>query len=100
MKISRINNFDIIRLLAALQVILYHSSKHFNLSAGTFFTEIQSILDFFPGVPIFFTISGFLIYMSFSNKSSDIWKYTVNRAIRIYPALWVGIVVTLIVGVV
>ncbi|WP_245539698.1 acyltransferase family protein [Riemerella columbina] len=55
------NNFDIIRLLAALQVVFRHVFyKHdFHNSILNF---IKEIILAFPGVPIFFMVSGFLIY--------------------------------------
>lgn len=43
-------------------------------------------LKFFPGVPIFFFVSGFLISKSYENNSI-IKEYTRNRLLRIYPAL-------------
>src|SRR5476651_2285655 len=56
----------------------------------------------FPGVPIFFVISGFLISKSYE-RSSSIRDYYRNRCLRIFPALWgclaVSIGVILIAGV-
>ena len=58
----RINNFDLIRLLAASQVLVMHMLHYFKLepasSSGKFLTVV--FLNF-PGVPIFFVISGFLV---------------------------------------
>ena len=59
MKISRENNFDLIRLLAAFQVLIWHGSVHFELSETLY--DILVVIYHFPGVPIFFTISGFFI---------------------------------------
>lgn len=42
---------------------------------------------YFPGVPIFFAISGFLISASWE-RSNSLRKYFKNRFLRIYPALW------------
>jgi peptidoglycan/LPS O-acetylase OafA/YrhL len=53
-----------------------------------------SILFHFPGVPIFFTISGFLISYSLERNRFDLKKYFRNRALRIYPALWVCTILT------
>jgi hypothetical protein len=91
--IPRINNFDIIRLLAALQVVFRHSQHHFELEGiyakiGTYF------LNYFPGVPIFFCISGFLIFWSFDRNSEDIKKYFKNRFLRLFPALWFCFLIT------
>jgi peptidoglycan/LPS O-acetylase OafA/YrhL len=51
-------------------------------------------LGFFPGVPIFFIISGFLIYASLDRNKSNIKQYIKNRILRIYPALWVCIAIS------
>ncbi len=80
----KINNFDIIRLIAALQVAIEHTITHLNLK--TSLSPVFSILSYIPGVPIFFFISGFLISKSYENNT-NIKDYIVNRALRIYPAL-------------
>lgn len=79
----RKNNFDLIRLLAAMQVVVLHSVEHLGLPRGAW----ASALGLFPGVPIFFVISGFLISASFE-RSRDLGSYVRNRLLRIYPGLW------------
>ena len=51
------NNFDLIRLFAASQVAITHASEHLGFNH-----PIIDAIAFLPGVPIFFFISGFLIY--------------------------------------
>uniref|UniRef100_UPI002623C986 acyltransferase family protein n=1 Tax=uncultured Campylobacter sp. TaxID=218934 RepID=UPI002623C986 len=46
----------------------------------------------FPGVPLFFLVSGFLITDSYLN-SGNLKEYFIKRALRIYPALSVNILV-------
>ncbi|MCJ8273323.1 MAG: acyltransferase [Psychrosphaera sp.] len=87
----RINNFDLLRLLAALQVAIYHTSYQFNTDPEHT-SILLALFNYFPGVPIFFFISGFLISKSFENNS-NLADYIQNRALRIFPAL---IVVTLL----
>ena len=48
---------------------------------------MQKALSFFPGVPIFFFISGFLVYQSFNRNQTNPLNYYRNRALRIFPAL-------------
>ena len=60
------NNFDILRLLAAFQVAFSHASTHLEHSV-TFLW----FLSLFPGVPIFFFLSGYLIYGSFQSSSNN-----------------------------
>jgi peptidoglycan/LPS O-acetylase OafA/YrhL len=89
--ISRENNFDIIRLIAAVQVFVGHGLYHLEVIG---FSAFKRISNLFPGVLMFFTISGFLIIASF-DRNNDVVKYFYNRILRIYPALWVCFIVTL-----
>ena len=57
------NNFNLIRLFAALQVAIVHSAGYLNIDI-----QYLKFLDLFPGVPIFFFISGFLIIKSFKKN--------------------------------
>jgi len=79
------NNFDLIRLCAALQVGYVHCANHFRtLDADR---PLSTLASLFPGVPVFFFISGYLISLSFERNPS--WRdYARNRALRIYPATW------------
>jgi peptidoglycan/LPS O-acetylase OafA/YrhL len=86
MTISRNNNFDLIRLLAAFQVLIWHGAEH--LKVFDDFYGLLVVLYQFPGVPIFFTISGFLISYSLERNNFDLKKYFKNRSLRIFPALW------------
>jgi peptidoglycan/LPS O-acetylase OafA/YrhL len=89
--ITRENNFDLLRLFAALQVFIIHMAGHLKVDLGIF----GVVLRYFPGVPIFFTISGFLITMSYC-KSKSIKQFFYNRFLRIFPALWMCIFLTVI----
>lgn len=77
------NNFNLIRLAAATQVLIVHVANHIG-----FDHPLLSVLKLFPGVPIFFFISGYLIYASFNRLTPSGWKtFYLNRVVRIYPAL-------------
>jgi peptidoglycan/LPS O-acetylase OafA/YrhL len=52
----RANNFDLIRLFAASQVLFYHA---YALSKVGELISVGHFLNYFPGVPLFFVISGF-----------------------------------------
>jgi len=80
----KINNFDLIRLFAAFQVALAHSDRYILNWGGI----ISPVLEFIPGVPIFFLISGFLIAASYE-RSRTLSSFARKRALRIFPALWV-----------
>ncbi len=81
---SQQNNFNLLRLLAAIQVLLGHSAGYFHLQ-GEWLTWLAA----FPGVPIFFFISGFLIYRSYCNLQDNRLKvFYTNRFLRLYPGLY------------
>jgi peptidoglycan/LPS O-acetylase OafA/YrhL len=97
----RVNNFDLVRLFAALQVAVVHALMHLK-PTGSFVHIARAGLELFPGVPIFFVISGLLISKSYE-QSDSIRDYYRNRCLRIFPGLWVCLVVSvgviLIIGV-
>lgn len=89
----RENNFNLIRLLAAFQVILLHGYHWFGFSDGWF----VNFVSLFPGVPIFFVTSGFLLSKSLDNNPR-MYLYFRNRILRIYPALYVCFIVGVLVA--
>ena len=91
----KVNNFDLLRLFAATEVLLLHSFNHLGIKFPLWF----SIINNFPGVPMFFTMSGFLISASLE-RNNNLKIYFKNRVLRIYPALWACIVLSIIVIVV
>ena len=60
-KISRENNFDLIRLFAALSVVASHMAQHGIVTNQATINCIAMLWYAFPGVQIFFIVSGFLI---------------------------------------
>ena len=87
----RVNNFDIIRLFAASQVMLFnHYARYFDCK-----WLMNDVMSSLAGVPIFFFISGFLISMSFENNG-NILQYAKNRVLRIFPAWWVCMFVAIL----
>jgi peptidoglycan/LPS O-acetylase OafA/YrhL len=90
--ISR-NNFDLIRLFAAIQVAIMHLLSY--LSWSWHKAPLYQLLEVFPGVPTFFFISGFLISRSYENTDAVI-DYARNRALRIFPALHVCVFLNLV----
>jgi peptidoglycan/LPS O-acetylase OafA/YrhL len=93
---GRQNNFDALRLLAAISVIFSHS---FLVAEGTqnnewliLLTGNQSILGL-TGVFVFFAISGFLVTQSFEQTPNP-RHYLAKRALRIFPGLFVATLVS------
>jgi peptidoglycan/LPS O-acetylase OafA/YrhL len=89
---SHSNNFDLIRLAAALQVAYIHGIGAFGMDSSNH--HLTTLVSLFPGVPVFFFISGFLISKSFE-RNPDWRDYARNRCLRIYPALLVCFVISL-----
>ena len=95
----RSNNFDLIRLIAALQVVIAHAIGHTPLLdtlSGWQRTTFDWFLKF-PGVPVFFVISGFLIARSYERSMDDPLGYAWRRCLRIFPALWICLIATVAV---
>jgi peptidoglycan/LPS O-acetylase OafA/YrhL len=90
----KINNFDLLRIFAASQVMVCHAVLHLNISVPPW---LMKLIHAFPGVPIFFVISGFLISASYE-RSSSLKSYCRNRVLRIFPGLWCCIVLTVLVA--
>ena len=91
LRIDRNNLFNIVRLYAAFQVMLFHGQAHIGY-------EVPLSLRYFfslQGVSIFFSVSGFLIGLSAIRLKDNMNKYIVNRIFRIYPALWICLLFTL-----
>jgi peptidoglycan/LPS O-acetylase OafA/YrhL len=94
MGISKTNNFNLIRLIAALQVLISHSMAHMEFQSNALKMFVK-IISYVPGVPIFFTISGFLIYASFE-RNNELKSYFRSRFLRIFPALWICLLFTIV----
>ena len=90
------NCLNLFKLIAALQVMYGHLIAHLEIQSNAYFNEIFAV---FQGVPIFFTLSGFLIWFSLERAESqeNLTAYIRNRYLRIYPELWVAVAVEIIV---
>ncbi len=87
----RLNNFDFLRLVAALAVLISHIPPLHGRSYGL------STLGAF-GVFTFFAISGYLVSASWERDPS-LYRFVTRRALRIVPALLAAVGISaLIVG--
>jgi len=91
------NNFDLARLALALIVVGGHSGL-IGAQESVFFPVLQYCSGFFA-VNCFFVISGFLVYRSY-RLSKTTARYFEKRARRIYPAYFVIILASVILGLV
>lgn len=92
---------DSLRAIAALAIVAYHVA--FVLGAlsgegtGAWFAQLQ------VGVPLFFAISGFLLYRPWvaaklgDGRVPPTGAYALRRALRILPAYWVALVLIAVV---
>jgi peptidoglycan/LPS O-acetylase OafA/YrhL len=92
------NNFNLIRMLAALAVIVSHS---YALALGNRQLEpIKNLLGISLGtiaVDIFFITSGLLVTRSLLVRT-DLKLFIVSRVLRIFPALLVSVLFCVILG--
>lgn len=92
------NNFDLIRLVAALMVMLGHSYgiQAAKAEPALWFTHLESFGSL--AVYAFFMISGMLVSASFENQSSS-FRFIGLRMLRIWPgAMACAIFIVLVVG--
>ena len=88
---GKINNFNLIRLIAAISVLFVHS---FPLSLG-FVPELFSGFSMgnFGDIAVlsFFTLSGFLITKSYC-KNEDAYSFIEARILRLLPGYTLSLV--------
>ena len=78
----QVNNFDGIRLIAALAVVFSHQ---YTLTGRT--PPHLGVGDFgYLGVVVFFAVSGFLVMESWM-RQARLWPFLRNRLLRIWPGL-------------
>lgn len=90
MREQKYQSIQLLRALAALMVVLFHS----HLSFGP---EERSQLWWWPGlsdhgalgVSLFFVISGFIIANSLDRPGFRLGRFAWRRAVRIYPLYWI-----------
>ena len=95
--VGRDNNFNLIRLAAALSVLGGHSVAVLGLpSSREFFFDHLGLSLAEMAVDVFFVTSGFLVSASLVNRG-EVIAYLWARALRIFPAIWAMLVLTVFV---
>jgi peptidoglycan/LPS O-acetylase OafA/YrhL len=98
---SRFAGFDGLRALAALSVFVFHMAYRDLRPLHHWYGRYLTLLD--VGVPLFFVISGFLLYRPFvvarfdgapRPSTREFWR---RRILRIVPGFWVALTVVCIV---
>ena len=86
---------DSVRAFAAIGVVLVHVAIFSGTLEGAFYRRLVAHLDI--GVPIFFLLSGFLLYRPFvaarvlGARAVRIRDYARRRFLRIAPAYWLAL---------
>jgi peptidoglycan/LPS O-acetylase OafA/YrhL len=98
---QRFPALDGLRMIGALAVVTTHVGFSSGASLNTPVAGLLARLD--AGVPLFFVISGFLLYrphalarLEGTTRPSP-GRYFKHRALRILPALWVAVVLAAVV---
>jgi peptidoglycan/LPS O-acetylase OafA/YrhL len=95
----RLEGIDLLRGIAVSAVIIYHFFELLGLSSYTLYPYITSIGQI--GVPLFFIISGYLIYRSIDYSITHngikygIKYYALHRLFRILPAYYFNFLIVL-----
>ena len=94
------NNFDFLRLIFALFVLVSHSYPLSGMeeSSEWLYRFTNNQLSFSNiGVPGFFIISGYLIYQSLE-RSKNLKQYYIKRFLRLFPSLIVVLILTVLLA--
>lgn len=92
----RLEALDGLRFVAALAVMAYHFTamdRVWGRFAGEIFPAQPAAYGWL-GVHLFFLISGFVICMS--SWGRGVGSFLVSRAVRLYPAYWLSVVVAMV----
>ncbi len=88
---GRDNNFNLLRVAAALAVFLSHTA----ITAGYGVVPVITVLAY-VAVNAFFAISGFLVTKSFFTRNK-LSHFLASRILRMYPALLLAVLYTVFV---
>ncbi len=97
---TRSYELDLLRLVAAVLVLLFHytfrASEIRGYSPVSFPAAFTIVTRYgFLGVELFFLLSGVVILSSARNRTAG--RFAVARTLRLYPAYWVMVTVTFLV---
>ena len=97
-KQHRSNNFDFLRFVFALLVVISHSYPLSGNSenAQWIYRLTDGQVNYASlGLNGFFVISGFFIYRSFA-RSESVWIFLKKRALRIFPGLFIVLLLSIL----
>lgn len=88
---------DIIRGVAALLIVLFHYTWHYNATAAAPLDMQWGVWFGFAAVITFFMLSGFLSSGLIFSTGGDRKRYLLRRLRRFYPAYWICMTLTVVV---
>lgn len=92
-KSKRLLEFDAMRGLAALFIVLFHyasSAKWQDSHPFHYFTYLEEF------VQLFFILSGFFILLSFKRIKRSL-DFIIGRFARLYPVYWISVISTIVI---
>lgn len=94
---KKYNLIQILRGFAAIFVMLYHATRHYQEKNLVFLNGIFQ--NGYFGVDIFFVLSGFVIYYSSQKylENGNCIEFLKKRILRIYPSFWLFLLLPLTV---
>ena len=91
--LSRLSNIQILRAAAALMIVVYHCGiETARLAESSGHSKLFDETSWGLGVPLFFTISGFIMVVTTANSfgsAGATFDFLRRRIIRIVPLYWV-----------
>lgn len=93
---TRLVELDVLRLVAALAVVLYHFQSKLRADLVVMnspWVELPARFGYL-GVDLFFLISGYVIIMSAAGRTAR--SFLVHRVIRLYPSFWIALAITVV----
>jgi exopolysaccharide production protein ExoZ len=92
---KKYNLIQILRGFAAIFVLLYHATRHYQEKNLVFLNNIFQ--NGYFGVDIFFVLSGFVIYYSSQKylENNNYLEFLKKRIVRIYPSFWLFLLLPL-----
>ncbi len=100
MEANRNNSFGLLRYYAVICVMYLHFTGYMRIYVPDKFADIsilRSVVDFYQPTVIMFAISGFLISASLERSCQDVKLFLTKRFLRIYPDLWISMIVYMVV---
>jgi peptidoglycan/LPS O-acetylase OafA/YrhL len=94
---KRVTELDSLRGIAAIAVLIYHYTSRFGDKFNIDIIASHFRFDYGKhGVELFFTISGFVIFMSIEKVKTP-FEFVYKRFMRLYPTFWICMITTFLI---